>query len=86
MTEFFSALCALVARVVDPPPQRVEEDTRFEEIGNWSSLTALRLLANVEDRFRVSLDLRDFLAVETVGELADVVRIQRGDTRSTEES
>ena len=76
MTDVANVLRTLVARAVDAPVERVEDGARFEQLGNWSSLAALRLLASVEDRFRVSLDLRHYLAIETVAELTEAVRIE----------
>ncbi|NUO96665.1 MAG: acyl carrier protein [Nonomuraea sp.] len=48
-------------------------DSRFEGLGGWSSLTALRLLMMIEQRWGVALDLRAYLAIETVGDLAKAI-------------
>jgi acyl carrier protein len=74
MSEILADLRPLVARAVDAPPAGVDAATRFEQVANWSSLAALSLLTNLESRFGVTLDLREYFQVETVGELAGLVQ------------
>lgn len=73
MSEPPTALVRLIARIADVPAVEVTPHARFEELGNWSSLNALRLLNGLEDRYGISLDLRTYLRVQTVAELVDVL-------------
>ncbi|HEY0449154.1 phosphopantetheine-binding protein [Actinophytocola sp.] len=75
MSDALPDVIALVAQVTRGP--EVTAASRFGSLGNWSSLAALRLLALVEQRCGVSLDLRRYLAVETVGELAELITAGR---------
>jgi acyl carrier protein len=73
MSEPLDDIARLVALMTREPGRQITEDSRFETLGNWSSLTALRLLTVIEQRWGVALDLRAYLAIETVGELAEAV-------------
>ncbi|MFJ1806386.1 MULTISPECIES: acyl carrier protein [unclassified Streptomyces] len=72
------SLCPLVARVARRPAEQLGADTRFEEIGSWGSLSAMRLLAVVEQTYGVQLDLRTYMKFGTIGELAGEIGRLRG--------
>ncbi|GAA3132321.1 acyl carrier protein [Nonomuraea sp. NPDC049421] len=40
---------------------------------DWDSISSLEALAQLESRLRVTLDLREFHAVRTVGDLTELV-------------
>lgn len=63
----------LVRHACDAPAAQITVQARFESLPTWTSLTALRLLTELEDRFGHRLDLREYLAVRTVGELVDLL-------------
>lgn len=73
MSEVLTEVVDLVAEAAELPVDRISATSRFDELGEWGSFAALRLLAGVEGRFGVRLDLRDYLAIEHVGGLADAV-------------
>lgn len=77
MSDVLTELVRLVAEVSPTPPHEVTGSSRFEELAEWGSMAALRLLATVEPHWGVRLDLRRYLATETVGELADVIAEER---------
>jgi acyl carrier protein len=52
-------------------------ETRLVDGLALDSLRQLTLVVEVEDRFRVCLDERDEAAVETVGDLVDLIRRKR---------
>jgi acyl carrier protein len=71
VSDVLAEITALVGEVTGE--RDVTAASRFETLGNWGSMAALRLLALVEQRCTVTLDLRGYLAVETVAELAELV-------------
>ncbi|GHB09616.1 MULTISPECIES: acyl carrier protein [Streptomyces] len=73
MPDVMSTLPGLVARVTRHPADEITADSRFSGLGRWGSLVAVRLLANIEQTYGVRLDLRDYLKIGTVGELADEI-------------
>jgi acyl carrier protein len=72
-TDVLDRLTRLVAQVSDDAAELIGRDTRFDGLGRWGSLAAMRLLASVEREFRVKMDLRRYVALQTVGELADEI-------------
>ena len=70
MPDVMSELRPLVARVTRRPVADITPDSRFSGLGSWGSLAAMRLLAAIEQPYGVQLDLRTYMKVETVGELA----------------
>jgi acyl carrier protein len=73
MSEVLPEVVDLVAEVAGVPPAEISAASRFDGLDAWGSFAALRLLAGVEDRFGVRLNLRDYLAIEHVGGLVDAV-------------
>ncbi|MEU8485562.1 MULTISPECIES: acyl carrier protein [unclassified Streptomyces] len=66
-------LVRVISDVTDAPAGTLTGASRFDELDNWSSLAALRLLTAVEDAFGVRLNLRAYLATETVDGLARMI-------------
>ncbi|MFE4716785.1 acyl carrier protein [Streptomyces sp. NPDC056728] len=66
-------LVRVISAVTDAPAGTLTGASRFDELDNWSSLAALRLLTAVEDAFGVRLNLRTYLATETVDGLARMI-------------
>jgi acyl carrier protein len=64
-------LVDLVERITEVP--EVTSSSRFDTLGNWTSLAALRLLADIEDHFGVKLDLRTYFSIADVGQLSTLV-------------
>ncbi|SFR29111.1 Acyl carrier protein [Lentzea waywayandensis] len=77
MSDVLTDLVPLVAEVSGTRPHEVTGSSRFEQLAEWGSMAALRLLARVEPHWGVRLDLRRFLATETVAELAGVIAEER---------
>jgi acyl carrier protein len=77
MPEVLTDLVPMVAEVSRTGPHEVTGSSRFEQLAEWGSMAALRLLAQVEPRWGVRLDQRRYLAIETVAELADVITEER---------
>ncbi|MFI5647881.1 acyl carrier protein [Kitasatospora sp. NPDC051705] len=70
-TDVTGALVGLVERVTGLPG--LSPASRFQQLENWTSLAALRLLTDVEDAFGVQLDLRTYFAVADVAGLGGLV-------------
>jgi acyl carrier protein len=78
MTETATRLHTLIADQCDVPAAGLTLGTFFTDLPGWSSLTALRLLGDVEETFGIRLDLRRYLAITTVGELIATVTAEAG--------
>ena len=73
MPEVSPDIVDLVEAAVEQPVGEVLPTTRFDELPGWGSLSALRLLAALEARLAVRLDLREYLAIQDVGGLVRAV-------------
>ncbi|MDT0471402.1 acyl carrier protein [Streptomyces griseoviridis] len=82
MPDVMTTLPGLVARVTRHPADEITADSPFTGLGRWGSLVAVRLLATVEQAYGVRLDLRHYLTIRTVGELAAEID-RRLETRAT---
>ena len=58
-------------------PEMIEENTRFRDLEEWSSLTGLATLIMVDKAYGVKLTLDEFKKVETVRALFDMVQANR---------
>ena len=52
-------------------------DTRFREIPEWSSLTALSIIAMIDEEYGVALKGDDVRSANTIKDLFDVVQSRR---------
>jgi acyl carrier protein len=78
MPEVSSVVADLVTEAVEQPVGEVVPTTRFDELPGWGSLSALRLLAALEARLAVRLDLREYLVIQDVGGLVAAVTVALG--------
>lgn len=54
-------------------PAIITSDSNFWELDEWSSLTALSLVAMIDEEYGVTLKSADIKGVKTLGELYAVV-------------
>ena len=52
-------------------------DTKFRQIDEWSSLTALTIIAMVDDEYNVILKGNDIINSETIQDLYSIVEKKR---------
>lgn len=71
MSDVTATVVDLVERVTEHTG--VTGTTTFEGMPDWVSLSALRLLADIEDEFGVRLDLRTYFATPDVARLSALV-------------
>ena len=62
-----------ICEVLDCETAELLPEAALENISGWDSMNALRLLAALEAQFGVRLDLRTYAALETVGQLYEMV-------------
>ena len=61
----------------DTDASEIKEDTKFRELEEWSSLTALSIIAMVDDEYEVQLKGNEMRAAVTVKDLYNVVKSKR---------
>ena len=54
-------------------PAEIKADTAFKELDDWSSMTALAVIAMIDDEYDVQIKGNDIRSVETIQDLFDKV-------------
>ena len=52
----------------------IKAETKFKELDEWSSLTALSVISMVDEEYEVTIKGDDIRTANTVGELFEVVK------------
>lgn len=58
----------------DANPSMFTSETRFRNLEEWSSLTALSVMAMMEEEYGVRLNGNDMRSAVTVGDLYNIVK------------
>ena len=61
----------------DTDASEIKADTKFRELEEWSSLTALSIIAMVDDEYEVQLKGNEMRVAVTVKDLYNVVKSKR---------
>jgi acyl carrier protein len=61
------------AQFDETDPEIITAETKFKDLDEWSSLTALSIIAMVDDEYDVIIKGRDITNSDTIQELFDVV-------------
>lgn len=61
------------AQFDETEPELITAETKFKELDEWSSLTALSIIAMVDDEYDVIIKGNDILKSDTIQDLFDVV-------------
>ncbi len=62
------------AQMEDTDPAEIKADTVFRDLDEWSSLSALSIIAMVDEEYDVTLKGGDMKNARTVEELYNIVR------------
>jgi acyl carrier protein len=66
-------LQSLIAEMLDVPEDRIDADTRRDQIEAWDSLNHLQLVTAIEREFGVKLTMDEIASVDTAGDLDRLV-------------
>ena len=69
--EFVMNVCKQIDDNIDG---NVTPETRFREFEQWSSVTALDVLAMIDEKYGVDIDPDDLRQLNTIKELFDLVQ------------
>lgn len=58
----------------DTAPEKITVDTYFQELDEWSSLTALSIIAMVKTEYGYNITGKEIRSCDTVSELFDFVQ------------
>jgi len=66
-----------VSQLDETDPESVTAETRFKELDEWSSLTALSIIAMVDDEYDVIIKGNDIIKSDTIQDLFAIVEKKR---------
>lgn len=61
------------AQFDETDPDEIKADTKFKDLDEWSSLTALSIIAMVDDEYDVIIKGNDILKSDTIQDLFAIV-------------
>lgn len=62
----------------DTPIEKLNPNVRFKELEEWSSLTALSVIAMADEEYNVTLVATDIRNSETIEDLFNTVKSKQG--------
>ena len=65
------------AQLDETEPDTIKADTRFKELDEWSSLTALSIIAMVDDEYDVIIKGNDIIESDTIQDLFERIENKR---------
>lgn len=65
------------AQFDETDPEEIKAETKFKDLDEWSSLTALSIIAMVDDEYDVIIKGNDILKSDTIQDLFAVVEKKR---------
>ena len=61
------------AQLDDTDPEAIPAETKFKELEDWSSLTALSIIAMIDDEYNIIVKGNDIINSVTIQDLFNVV-------------
>lgn len=65
---------AFAAEFDDTPVEAFKADTKYRQLDEWSSLTALSIISMVDDQFDKNITGADIRSTETVEDLYNLIQ------------
>jgi acyl carrier protein len=66
-------LIELIAEVLDMEPEELSADVGPNQIEEWDSVNALRILTHIETEWGVRLTMEEYAQAQTIGDLAELI-------------
>ena len=70
------------AQLDDTDPEAITAETKFKELEDWSSLTALSIIAMIDDEYNIIVKGNDIINSVTIQDLFNVVEKRILDPKS----
>ena len=61
------SLIHLFAEVLEVEPAQLNDDSGPDTVKEWDSLSAMKLVAAIEERFNIQLSTREIIKMSTIG-------------------
>ncbi len=70
-----SQLKEVLSTVFDIPPEEIQDQTGPESVGLWDSLNHLRMVSEIEKRFRIRLTVKEIRSMVTYARIREIVGV-----------
>ena len=64
----------LFRSILDNPDEEIDMDTEFRYLDDWSSLTGVSFIAEVQNHLGKTITVADFKNAETIGDLYKLIQ------------
>jgi acyl carrier protein len=61
------ALVQLFAEVLEVDPTELDDNSSPDNVTEWDSLAAMKLVAAIEEKFNIQLSTREIMKMSTIG-------------------
>ena len=61
------SLIQLFAEVLEVEPAQLNDDSGPDNVKEWDSLSAMKLVAAIEEKFNIRLSTREIIKMSTIG-------------------
>ena len=61
------ALVQLFAEVLEVDPTELDDNSSPDNVKQWDSLAAMKLVAAIEEKFNIQLSTREIMKMSTIG-------------------
>ncbi len=75
--DFNSFLEKFNEQLIEDDLSKITKDTKFHELGSWDSLTAMAVIAMIEDEYSVVIKEETFRSFVYVGDIFNYVSSQK---------
>lgn len=75
--ELSEFICNFADQMDDTDPSEIKATTVFRDLDEWSSLSALSIIAMVDEEYDVTLGAEDMRAAKTVEDLFNTVKAKK---------
>lgn len=65
---------SFVSQLETPPTTEITSETEFRNLESWDSLTALSIIAMVDDEYGITLTGEDIKKSNTIGDIFEIVQ------------
>ena len=63
-----------IDQLVDEDEKAINEDTKFRDLSSWDSLTAMAVIAMVDDEYKIRIPDEEFRKFNTVNDIFGYVK------------
>lgn len=72
----FDKIAKLVRSILNNQEVNLEYETLISDVEDWDSLRHIVIIGSIEDEFNISIDTKDLINIEKVGDICNLVSLK----------